>query len=550
MRDKLGNRGFGLGTALLVVLLLTVLAFGLAGTSVLNLHLMTRTGNSHQADNVARCVVARAIEEILTSQDEDAERVDTLRVHPEGAPPEAEGLLCFDRAQAEKLGIPWSTDNREGTVSIQGWRDRPVAPGAVYLVGVGRANGIEHRIEAVLHSPGFPWAIACAGPIRSEGGVTVARLERLPENRVPTVEDYLPADVVSNAPGESVYLGSHTTISGDVRAVGDVELASGGESIQVLGEVRTNTDPVELPEIDPALYDPQAAGRPYEELHEAHYSEGPTVFEGSLRRSGSITVQGGLELSGAVVYVDGDLTVHGGLSGRGILVVRGKTTIVGGADLTSDNLALLSEGDVVLHGKGKDRSFFHGLVYTKGNFLAEEITLLGTLVAGGGQQTGGGQHNGATDRAPRATFRDAAMVNLPSSARVEVQPGAAVMEEGIELDLDPLRLGRGPATLRFKPDAGGGSYKAELVANGSRVQDVIEFGGGGSAEYDALADLLTQAGLSGSKVPKVVRKLIGIRQGVWQEYHLGGDLGEVVVVDPSQFIDFSQSARLLYWSSI
>ena len=56
----------------------------------------------------------------------------------------------------------------------------------------------------------------------------------------------------------------------------------------------------------------------------------------------------------------------------------------GGARLSSDaNLALLSEGDVVLNGNGPEASYFQGTVFTKSGVQAEDLTVVGTLIAAG-----------------------------------------------------------------------------------------------------------------------------------------------------------------------
>ena len=47
-------------------------------------------------------------------------------------------------------------------------------------------------------------------------------------------------------------------------------------------------------------------------------------------------------------------------------------------------MALLVGGDLQIGGSGPQGSYFQGLVYTEGSFLADRITVVGTVIAAGG----------------------------------------------------------------------------------------------------------------------------------------------------------------------
>jgi len=121
-------------------------------------------------------------------------------------------------------------------------------------------------------------------------------------------------------------------------------------------------------------------------LDQAQYPN-QLLATGMLRRSGDLLALQGVHLDDAYLYVDGNLQVNGGLQGRGAIFVTGSLTIQGSSSFSADGMqAFLAKGDVVLAGSGKESSFFNGMIYTEGNFSANDITLVGTVV---GNKPGG-----------------------------------------------------------------------------------------------------------------------------------------------------------------
>ncbi|MBI3927772.1 MAG: hypothetical protein HY319_19685 [Armatimonadetes bacterium] len=379
---RLGTQGIGLGTVLMVVAILATLGFALAGVSVTHLRLMSHASQEMEARNLARSAVARGLERILVDADFGADRADEDTVEVAFSESPAVGLLAFDKDRAQELGIPFSTNNLEKSTAEEG-AGRLVPMNGIHLVGVGRCGAVTRTVEAVFHCPPFPYALAAAGRVHSEGSLTVAGLPEDGRLDVP-VEDLPPADMVSNSQdSDAVSLEAPTLITGDVHSRGQVQFDPAAD-VRILGTVRAGAAAVELPDLDPESFDPAALEAGYEVLAESIYSESPTVLIGGARREGSLLVTRGLQLDGALLFVDGDLTVDGGLSGLGIVAVTGDVTVRGRADLSGANhLAVVCDGSVRLSGQGSGNSFLHGLVYSEGLFAADRITVVGGLIAGG-----------------------------------------------------------------------------------------------------------------------------------------------------------------------
>lgn len=148
------------------------------------------------------------------------------------------------------------------------------------------------------------------------------------------------------------------------------------------GLIKSNIAPEKIPDIDLSNYDPQATNKPFSEV--ASDSLDGLIVDSVNRREGNLVVNGDLQLKGGALYVNGDLHVRGNFSGKGIVVASGKVQLDGQAGLVAGNgAALLAGKDLSIRGGGPLGSYFQGLVYTKGNFLADKVTVVGTLIAAG-----------------------------------------------------------------------------------------------------------------------------------------------------------------------
>jgi len=342
--------------------------------------------NSLKARNLADSVVSQGIEKVIGDEQFGMQKDETLTITSGEGDISSSANLTFDTAAAARLKIPYSTNNLKNDVAVLGWGDRVVPRNSVHLTGTGQCNGITRRIEAVVYFPPFPYVIASTGKFESSGALIVAGVSNLmdytpgmPENEL------LPGSIVSNNPDkDAISLLGKGTITGNVQSSGGVVLNPQG-GMEVLGEIKCNADPAAIQKIILSDYDPENR----QGLQTMpRYLDSPTL-EGFCRREGDLVVAGNLQLKEALLYVNGNLEVGDGMTGKGAVIVTGTTKIGKGADLASDNLvALLSGSDVSLGGAGSvDSSSFNGIVYTEGNFTAEQVTLLGSFISAGDKST-------------------------------------------------------------------------------------------------------------------------------------------------------------------
>jgi len=370
----------------MVVMLAVIASFSLAGTSMFHLNVTNHEVNSHKARNLADSVVSHGIEKIIGDEQYGLQKNETLTITSGEGEISSGASLTFDTEAAARHSIPYSTNNLKNDVAVLGWGDRIVPRNSVHLTGTGQCNGITRRIEVLVYFPPFPYVIACTGKFESGGELIVAGVSNLidyspemPQNEM------LPGSIVSNNPDkDAISLLGEGTITGNIQSSGGVVLNPQG-GMKVLGEIKCNADPAAIQKIILSDYDPENR----QGLQEMpRYLDSPTL-EGFCRREGDLVIAGNLQLKEALLYVNGNLEVGDGMTGRGAVIVTGTTKIGKGADLTSDNLvALLSGSDVSLGGTGSvDSSSFNGIVYTEGNFTAEQVTLLGSFIAAGDKST-------------------------------------------------------------------------------------------------------------------------------------------------------------------
>lgn len=394
--------------------LVAALGFALAGLSVQHLSAMTVHSNRQEAQNLARSVVSKAIERLLTDPNfgKTPPNGQILRVELQGSKPGAVGLLAFHQATAGDHEILYSVNNLEGTQPVTAQNNRTVAPSQALLIGEGRSGGAVRKVVAMMAVPPFPYAIASAGPVSAQGGLTLGALESVPTGDLAADAPLSPADLMSNFPGaQAIFLGANTRITGDVKAAGGVDLdpTAPEGSILVEGAIKSGSAPETLPKIPLQDYDPRA--KPHTPLNSETYTD-PLRVAGVMRRQGGLRADRGLALEGGLLFIDGDLTVHGGLSGQGVVVCTGKVTLDGQNHLVSGNgVALMAGKDLSITGQDSDDSYFQGLVYTEGTFQANRVSIVGTLIAAG-----------RTDHAVRLN-QSRVLQPADPSITVTIQPG-------------------------------------------------------------------------------------------------------------------------------
>jgi hypothetical protein len=177
----------------------------------------------------------------------------------------------------------------------------------------------------------------------------------------------------------SVELKKGARVTGNAVSRGGVLLE---DEAVVEGSILPYSGQIRLPRIDVVSLDPVSQGMP-DVVPLPAFVTSPRLT-GFNRSNGDVTVNGDLELNDAMLYVDGDLRVSGGIEGHGVVVAKGSTSVDEGGSMTGTGAAaLVSGGDVTLHGQGAEQSAFSGLIYSGGNFKASNITLVGAFVGGG-----------------------------------------------------------------------------------------------------------------------------------------------------------------------
>jgi len=405
LRDK-NEAGAALAVILMVVTLAVVIAFTLAGTGIFHLNVCSREDNSLQARNYAESAVLYAIERVVHANDYGTARNETLEV-PSGDT--MAGEISFNIEESRKRNIPYSTNNILKNVSIEGSNGRTVSRNSLHLVGVGHCNGVTKRVEAIVHAPPFPFCIACSGEFTSQGKMLVGSVEsaaQLEQGIDP--EKLAPGHLGSNSTADNaVHLKGEGRIAGDIRTSGDVKFDKGSD-FKVMGEIKKHSSPITIPDIDIASYDPR--DKPgVQNLN--GFVEAPTL-EGFCRTEGSLGIAGDLKLNGALLYVGGDLNVAKGVKGKGAIVVKGKTTIGTGAEISSDNLvAMISGGDVKIGSSGaSDSSSFQGIIFSRGSFKADNMNLLGAFITKGENASVG-----------RIELSNVNLINIPGYTKIDIE---------------------------------------------------------------------------------------------------------------------------------
>lgn len=515
-------------TTLVFLAVVATLGFALASLSVQHLSAAASQENRQQALLLGRSAVSMAIARLMKSQPAPG----LLQASLPGTRPGAVGLLTFETNR----GLAYSTNNLQGDTAVAGWGGRSVPRHAALLIGEGRSGGVVRRVEALLAVPPYPYALASAGPVDARNGVVIAGLpagssQLNPDTTGVTLQ---PADMLSNDAGaQAIFLGAGTRVTGDVKAAGTVRL---DPAALIEGRVTNGAAREQIPNIPLANYDPQSG--PHTVLTAA--PTGP--LSGAFRHQGDLNCTQGLQLDAGVVYVDGDLTVSGGLRGKGMVVCTGNLTVNGQTDFQSGNgLAVLAGGDLKVSGSGQAGSFFQGLLYTKGSFEADRVTVVGTMIAA------------STNANPRVLLDDARVIynqgGVVSLPPVGGSSGLANLTTGA---LPPLLLGSRSVNIYVARNNSGGwdgnftftwppANTAVMARPLGATVDQVLFN---------LRDVLEPIAVQEGSLAELDRWLTGLNLD-------GGPPGpapgpappppSLVTFDPSSFLQLVERVRIVMW---
>jgi len=400
---------------LALVTLVAVLGFALSTLSLSRLSLGSSVEVQRQAEEAARSlmqvVLAKTAENFRNQDDEIVEagraraRVVFRRVKGDALPLSVNNLEAPD-AKVAPEGV-FTEDNRF------------VPVGTVRLMIESKCQKYTARYEALLHSPGLPYAIASCGRIRSRGSLVVACMraigvEKFKELRKKPFDLGLPADITSNSPSDEAIevSGGPVDILGDLRCCGKARLSAA--DLRVAGEVREAAPPCALPVLKTTdQYQPTGQSlkwgeRPPAADNDDNETEADYVMDieadeledlkqvQNCRHHGNLLVKNVLRLQGNRLYVSGNLDVKGQVRGFGTIVVGGRMDFPGQyqeidnpprSQVSSDRLLIFTHGGVKLAGQGMEKSFFHGLIMSNGLIEVSQVSLVGSLVALGKQTT-------------------------------------------------------------------------------------------------------------------------------------------------------------------
>lgn len=373
-------RGLALGTTLMLLAVIGVLAFTVAASSLTHLGVSTSRENGALAQSVAESTVALATRKLmaLDSYGEKRNTVDSLQLQLN----DGVGRLTFNQKEAAAWGVDMSTNNLNNTGSVFGFDPvRPVPGSSVQLVAVGTVHGVSRRVETVLYVPPFPYAIASAGTFTSSGSLTVGALNAsasMQDINLMNTLDLLPASLAANSSvADSLVLGANSRVVGDLQSAGGIKVAT---STTVGGAVKAYAEPVKVPKMNVTSFDPEVLAKPGLQIMRSGSVVSPT-YTGFVKVKGDLTVTGGMQLGNASLYVDGNLDVRGGIQGSGALFVTKNINLSGPTQMRTDStVAVMSAGNVTIAGGGSSTSFFEGMLYNEGDFVASGVTLMGVFI--------------------------------------------------------------------------------------------------------------------------------------------------------------------------
>lgn len=372
------------GTGLSAVILLTTAAFFLMGLALGLAGWYARRETSASRYEHALRYAYNGFQLSLAQLRENEDWKGPLAPLPilPGHPPDAKAKVVFGDATSGK----WVSENRRTKDEFITTPSGAKVPGhCVYLASVGSFGGEQAVVEGVISVAEFPFALASSGPLQTSGSFLVGSVDDPGTLDLgmdsPAFQKLLKrGSLLSNASGLAVKLdGSPVNVTGDVVTVGTADVGQA----QIGGSVKEHREPKPMPEFDLSkLVDWQ--GSPGVRVLEKNHLVSPEAFEGYVKASGPVEIDGELKLSEAIVYVDGSLTVRGPMSGRGALFCSGPVRLESSSIGALSQLAIVSGGDLAITGRGKSASRIAGLLVSKGDLSLTGVTVVGCVICAGG----------------------------------------------------------------------------------------------------------------------------------------------------------------------
>lgn len=387
------KRGSSLVSVLLVASLCVILAFTVAGVSISHLGVANRLENAQvarlNAEAAAHQLIGLVCEnpKLGTAQGPPGQSL-TFDISLNGG----SGRATFDPAST---GLPACRNNLNSDKSVAGW-NRTLPPHSMQIISQGSFRNEVRTLETILTIPAYKFALATTGDLRSNGGLQVLGVDSLDDlsegiDHIPK-DKLKPGHLASNsaktdssdpAMDLKADAANPTRITGDALAVGSLRCDPAFVTIE--GAPRGGAEPAAIPKLNLENYDPALMKNGYQNLANGNHPSGMNVTS-AVRLQGDLSIKGGLHLDDGFVYVDGNVSIEGGIHGKGMLVSTHNVTVHGPATLSaSDSVGLAAKGDVSLFGNAANPSqmnnnTFRGVVYTEGDFSAEGLQLVGTVL--------------------------------------------------------------------------------------------------------------------------------------------------------------------------
>lgn len=271
---------------------------------------------------------------------------------------EGQFSVNFVTAGTNAVGPLESVNNLKGTNTVNGPRgDDTVPPGVLDLVVVVEVAGEQKVFETLIRSPqalALQPAIGAAGNIRLRGDVTVDGIESTSTNN-PVDGGLHSSEAGATAQDVITYVQNDPTDSALV--TGKVTTSS-ASSLAIDMGVATVDGGIETGQAGAAVTDPRIVDTVASKAGATGFSPpgfgDAALTPGEHYASGTVTVQGDLQLDGSDLYVNGDLEVNGSIYGDGSVWVTGETHFRGDAAIRTNeqSVSLLSHGNVHLEGFG------------------------------------------------------------------------------------------------------------------------------------------------------------------------------------------------------
>jgi hypothetical protein len=378
------KRGMSLMTVLLGMTVLLLLLFTMAEASVFHLQFATSLDSRQEAKNLAESAVNEALAEFLGNDQYGKTPVQVL-VPGDGDPTKNYGIVSFGADSR----VPSSLNNLGSLNQVQGSTNHAVPGNSVHIVGRGRVGDSTSTVEAIYYRPPFPKALSASGRLKLVGTIVEGAAPGSTTIPVPAGQQ-VPGCIQTNALDsgnlKAVEL-LQCAISGDAAAVGSVQLDS---ATTVSGEVRQNGTPQTIAQIDVQS-----------RINDIKDASGTEILSGVITdktlnwfagcRDPQLVINGNLTLQNGVLWTLGDLKITGSVSGEGLILCGGKVEVLSGSDLNAQTLvAVAAVGDVVMKGQGQSNYGFKGIVYTGGNFVSQDLTVKGSVIANSNDPNKGG----------------------------------------------------------------------------------------------------------------------------------------------------------------